>query len=198
MSSSYKFHTACFCTNSDNFNFTSIIKQYLLTSNCSDINYLNDSHIDFKNKVLLDNEKSLSVHNSYYEISSFSKINSICNKAECLIIFFDLEFNESLIELNKILKHIDGSSFSDKKIFLIKIYTNNNNIGSDLDEESIKNCFSNFLMNNYEILPTVNMDSSDELVEAIDKLTQIAIEEKIGSNDWKNRDNSTSLGCSII
>ena len=117
---------------------------------------------------------------------------------ECFIIFFDLEFNESLIELNKILKHIDASSFSDKKIFLIKIYTNNNNIGSDLDEESIKNCFSNFLMNNYEILSTVNMDSSDELVVAIDKLTQIAIEEKIGSNDWKNSDNSNSLGCSII
>ena len=198
MSRTIKFHTACFSTNLNNFSLTSIIKQYLLTADCSDMNDSEDNHIEFKNKIVLENEDEILVRNTYYEISSFSESVQIFNKVECFIIFFDLEFNESLIELNKILKHIDGSSFSDKKIFLIKIYTNNNNIGSDLDEESIKNCFSNFLMNNYEILPTVNMDSSDELVEAIDKLTQIAIEEKIGSNDWKNRDNSTSLGCSII
>ena len=195
MSSSYKFHTACFCTNSDNFNFTSIIKQYLLTSNCSDINYLNDSHIEFKNKVLLDNEKSISVHNSYYEISSFSKISSICNKAECLIIFFDLEFNESLIELNKILKHIQGPTSENKKIFLIKIYTNESNIKRNLDEESIKNCFSNYSLNS-EIF-TVNMDSSDELVGVIDKLTQTTIQEKIDSSNDKNLGNSQS-NCLII
>ena len=195
MSSSYKFHTACFCTNSDNFNFASIIKQYLLTANCSDINYLNDSHIEFKNKVLLDNEKSLSVHNSYYEISSFSKINSVCNKAECLIIFFDLEFNESLIELNKILKHIQGPTSENKKIFLIKIYTNESNIKRNLDEESIKNCFSNYSLNS-EIF-TVNMDSSDELVGVIDKLTQVTIQEKIDSSNDKNLGNSQS-NCLII
>jgi hypothetical protein len=157
-----------------------------------------DNLIEFKNKIVLENEDEILVHNTYYEISSFSESIQIFNKVECLIIFFDLEFNESLIELNKILKHIDGSSFSDKKIFVIKIYTNNNNIESNLDEESIKNCFSNYSLNNYEIVSTVNMDSSDELVEAIDKLTQIAIEEKIESNDWKNIDNSNSFGCSII
>ena len=194
MSSSYKFHTACFSTNSDNFNFTSIIKQYLLTANCSDINYLNDNHIEFKNKILLDNEKKISVHNSYYEISSFSKINSICNKAECFIIFFDLEFNESLIELNKILKHIQGPVSENKKIFLIKIYTNENNIKRNLDDENIKNSFSN-----YSLIPqifTVNMDSSDELVGTIEKLTKETIQEKVDGNNF-NFDNSQSH-CLII
>ena len=195
MSSSYKFHTACFSTNSDNFNFTSIIKQYLLTANCFDINYLNDNHIEFKNKILLDNEKKISVHNSYYEISSFSKINSICNIVECLIIFFDLEFNESLIELNKILKHIQGPTSENKKIFLIKIYTNESNIKQNLDEESINNSFSNYYLNS-EIF-TVNMDSSDELVGVIDKLTKITIQEKIDSNNDKNLGNSQS-NCLII
>ena len=144
MSGTFKFHTACFSTNSDNFNFTSIIKQYLLTANCSDINYLNDNHIEFKNKISLENEGQINVHNSYYEISSFSKINSICNNAECFIIFLDLEFNESLIELNKILKHIQGPISQNKKIFLIKIYTNESNIKRNFDEESIKNCFSTY------------------------------------------------------
>ena len=198
MSRTIKFHTACFSTNLNNFSLTSIIKQYLLTADFSDMKDSEDNLIEFKNKIVLENEDEILVHNTYYEISSFSESIQIFNKVECLIIFFDLEFNESLIELNKILKHIDVSSFSDKKIFLIKIYTNNNNIESNLDEESIKNCFSNYSLNNYEIVSTVNMDSSDELVEAIDKLTQIAIEEKIESNDWKNIDNSNSFGCSII
>ena len=198
MSRTIKFHTACFSTNLNNFSLTSIIKQYLLTADFSDMKDSEDNLIEFKNKIVLENEDEILVHNTYYEISSFSESIQIFNKVECLIIFFDLEFNESLIELNKILKHIDVSSFSDKKIFVIKIYTNNNNIESNLDEESIKNCFSNYSLNNYEIVSTVNMDSSDELVEAIDKLTQIAIEEKIESNDWKNIDNSNSFGCSII
>ena len=198
MSRTIKFHTACFSTNLNNFSLTSIIKQYLLTADFSDMKDSEDNLIEFKNKIVLENEDEILVHNTYYEISSFSESIQIFNKVECLIIFFDLEFNESLIELNKIFKHIDGSSFSDKKIFVIKIYTNNNNIESNLDEESIKNCFSNYSLNNYEIVSTVNMDSSDELVEAIDKLTQIAIEEKIESNDWKNIDNSNSFGCSII
>ena len=198
MSRTIKFHTACFSTNLNNFSLTSIIKQYLLTADFSDMKDSEDNLIEFKNKIVLENEDEILVHNTYYEISSFSESIQIFNKVECLIIFFDLEFNESLIELNKILKHIDVSSFSDKKIFVIKIYTNNNNIESNLDEESIKNCFSNYSLNNYEIISTVNMDSSDELVEAIDKLTQIAIEEKIESNDWKNIDNSNSFGCSII
>ena len=54
-------------------------------------------------------------------------------------------------------------------------------------------------MINYEILSIVNMDSSNELVEAINKLTQIAIEEKIESNYLNNnRDESICSGCSIF
>ena len=194
MSSQYKFHTACFTTNSENFNFTSIIKQYLLIANCSDINYLNDNHIEFKNKITLNNEKQISVLNSYYEISSFSKINSICNKADCLIIFFDLEFNESLIELNKILKQIQGLISENKKIFLIKIYTNENNIKRNLDDENIKNSFSNYSLDSK--IFTVNMDSSDELVGIIEELTKETIQEKVDGNSF-NFDNSQSH-CLII
>ena len=47
-----------------------------------------DNHIEFKNKIVLENKEKINVRNIYYEISSFSKINSICNKEDCLIIFF--------------------------------------------------------------------------------------------------------------
>ena len=174
MSRTIKFHTACFSTNLNNFSLTSIIKQYLLTADFSDMKDSED--------------------NTYYEISSFSESIQIFNKVECLIIFFDLEFNESLIELNKILKHIQGQISENKKIFLIKIYTNENNIKRNLDDENIKNSFSN-----YSLIPqifTVNMDSSDELVGTIEKLTKETIQEKVDGNNF-NFDNSQSH-CLII
>ena len=195
MSRTIKFHTACFSTNLNNFSLTSIIKQYLLTADCSDMKDSEDNHIEFKNKIVLENEDEILVRNTYYEISSFSESVQIFNKVECFIIFFDLEFNESLIELNKILKHIQGPISENKKIFLIKIYTNESNIKRNLDEESIKNCFSNYSLNS-EIF-TVNMDSSDELVWVIDKLTQVTIQEKIDSSNDKNLGNSQS-NCLII
>jgi len=167
-----------------------------MTTDCLDTNYLKDNHVEFKHKILFQNGTEMLVHNSYYEITSFSKVSQACNKAECFIIFFDLEHNESLIELNKILKYLKEANDGDKRIFLINIYTSENNIKSNLTEESVKNCFSNYSLSNYEI-STVNMDSSDELSKAIDKLTEVTIQEKIDAINGKDMDNSKS-GCSII
>ena len=196
MSSENKFHTVCFSTNYAGFSSISVMKQYFMTADCSDTNYLKDNHVEFKNKLKFENGTEMLIQNSYYEISNFSKISQACNKAECFIIFFDLEHNESLIELNKILKYLNDASDGDKKIFLINIYTSENNIKSNLTEESIKSCFSNYAFTNYEI-STVNMDSSDELSNAIDRLTIKTIQEKIDASKGKDFDNSKS-GCLII
>ena len=196
MSSEKKFHTVCFSTNFSNFSSISVMKQYFMTTDCLDTNYLKENHVEFKHKISFQNGTEMLVHNSYYEISSFSKVSQACNKAECFIIFFDLEHNESLIELNKILKYLKEANDGDKKIFLINIYTSENNIKSNLTEESVKNCFSNHSFSNYEI-STVNMDSSDELSKAIDKLTEVTIQEKIDAINAKDMDNSKS-GCLII
>ena len=193
--SKLSFHTVCFSTNFSNFSSVSIMRQYFMTAQCFDINYAKEYHIKFKHKIEFEKLGQVEIANSFYEVSSFTKTNQACEKADCFIIFYDLENNESLRELTKILKYINETCDKEKKIYLLAIYTNYENM-SKFSENNVKPYFSHNSLNNYSI-NTVNMDSSDELVEAIDKLTQITIQEKIDANNDKNFGNSNS-GCLII
>ena len=172
------------------------MKQYILMSDCSDINYLKDYHVQFKHKLLFENGSQLENTNSYYEITSLSKSNKMCDKADCFIIFFDLENTESIMELNKILKFISDTCDPEKKIYLINIFTIESNIKSNFNEENIKGYFSNYNLNNFDI-SKVNMDSSEELVKVIDSLTKELMQEKKMSNKIMGIDNSNSK-CLII
>ena len=190
------FRAVCFSTNNPKYSSISVMKQYILMSECSDTNYLKEYHVQFKHKLLLENGTQLEYSNSYYEISSLSKSNKICDKADCFIIFFDLENTESIMELNKILKYISDTCDPEKKIFLIDIFTVENNIKSNFTEENLKGYFSNNNLNNYDIAK-VNMDSSEELVKVIDSITKEVLQEKKMLNKNMDIDNSKSK-CLII
>ena len=95
--SGINFRAVCFSTNFSNYSAIVIMKQYFLIADCSDINYLKDYHLQFKHKLLLENGAQLEYTNSYYEISNFSKSNPICDKADCFLIFFDLENSDSVM-----------------------------------------------------------------------------------------------------
>ena len=190
------FRTVCFSTNNPKYSSISVMKQYILMSDCSDTNYLKEYHVQFKHKLLLENGSQLEYSNSFYEISSLSKSNKICDKADCFIIFFDLENTESVMELNKILKFISDTCDPEKKIFLINIFTVESNIKSNITEENLKGYFSNNNLNNYDIAK-VNMDSSEELVKVIDSLTKEVLQEKKMLNKNMDIDNSKSK-CLII
>ena len=190
------FRTVCFSTNNPKYSSISVMKQYILMSDCSDTNYLKEYHVQFKHKLLLENGSQLEYSNSFYEISSLSKSNKICDKADCFIIFFDLENAESIMELNKILKFISDTCDPEKKIFLINIFTVESNIKSNITEENLKGYFSNNNLNNYDIAK-VNMDSSEELVKVIDSLTKEVLQEKKMLNKNIDIDNSKSK-CLII
>ena len=190
------FRAICFSTNNPKYSSISVMKQYILMSDCSDINYLKDYHVQFKHKLLFENGSQLENTNSYYEITSLSKSNKMCDKADCFIIFFDLENTESIMELNKILKFINDTCDPEKKIYLINIFTIESNIKSNFNEENIKGYFSNYNLNNFDI-SKVNMDSSEELVKVIDSLTKEIMQEKKMSNKIMGIDNSNSK-CLII
>ena len=190
------FRAICFSTNNPKYSSISVMKQYILMSDCSDINYLKDYHVQFKHKLLFENGSQLENTNSYYEITSLSKSNKMCDKADCFIIFFDLENTESIMELNKILKFISDTCDPEKKIYLINIFTIESNIKSNFNEENIKGYFSNYNLNNFDI-SKVNMDSSEELVKVIDSLTKEIMQEKKMSNKIMGIDNSNSK-CLII
>ena len=192
------FRTVCFSTNYSTFSSISIMKQYLMNTECSDINYVKENQVQFKHKLLLDNGSQFQYSNSYYEISSFAKSNKICDKADCFIIFYDLENNESEIQFGKILNYIRDTCDIEKKIFLITIFTSENNIITNNNEETFKKYFSNNNLNNYDI-SMVNMDSLDELAKVIDSLSEEILQEKnmIGNNKVLDIDNSKS-NCLII
>ena len=191
------FRTVCFSTNFSNYSSISILKQYLMIADCTDIHYLKDNHLQFKHKLLLENGSKIEYNNSYYEISSFSKSSSACEKADCFIIFFDLENNESNRELNKILKFINETCVNERKIFLINFYTTESNIKDNFTDEYLKNTFSNNNLNSSQIY-RVNMDSSEELAKVIDSLSKEVLEDKkmIG-NKLLDFDNSKS-NCIVI
>ena len=193
--SKLSFHTVCFSTNFSNFSSVSIMRQYFMTSQCVDINYVKENHIKFKHKIEFEKIGPIEIANSFYEISSFTKASQACEKADCFIIFYDLENNESMRELTKILKYINETCDKEKKIYLVAIYTNNENL-NNFSENNVKPYFSHNCLNNYSILK-VNMDSSDELVQTIDNLTEETLNEKMNANKMMENDNSHSK-CNII
>ena len=193
--SKLSFRPVCFSTNFSNFSSTSILRQYFMSSQCYDINYVKDYHVTFKNKINFDKSGQVEISNTFYEISSFSKSNPFCDKADSFIIFFDLENNYSIRELNKILKYINENCDKEKNIYLVAIYTNNENL-DNFSEDNIKITFSNNNINNYNI-HNVNMDSSDELVKVLDSITLETLKEKMNSNNLLDVDNSKS-NCLII
>ena len=189
-SSKLTFRCVCFSTNFKNFSSVSIMKQYFMSAQCFDINYVTDYHINFKNKISFEKSGQVEVANTFYELYSFSKANAHCKNSDCFIIFYDLESNESFRELNKILKYISEFCEQEKKIYFLSIYTNNE-YSNNFSESNIKSSFSNYSLDNYNIFK-VNMDSADELVKRINSTIEETLLEKMNANNLIDLDNSKS------
>ena len=193
------FNAACFITNSQNFNTILIMKQYFMSTECLDIVYTKDYKVEFSHKLLGENGSIKECKNTYIEINHLQPHKKISDKIDSYIIFFDLEYNESLVELNKILNYIIGNGDLDNKIYVISIYTNEKKIKSNLSEDNIKVYFDKNSIVNYDI-SIVNMDSTDDLVKVIDSLTDDSLQDKNimkKSNNLNDVDNSNSH-CLVI
>ena len=193
-----EFKPVCFSTNNSTLSSLSIMRQYIQEAECLDIK-IKDNQITFKRNLSIWKGKGTKIEcsNSYYEITSLSISNDICENADCFIIFFDLEFSESMSELNKILNFISETVDVDITIYLIKLFTVENDIISNYTDNNIKKIFSNCALENY-VISKVNMDSLDELAKSIDSITQKILQDKnnLYTDDY-NKDNSTS-NCLII
>ena len=192
------FNAACFSTNYENLNSILIMKQYFMSTECLDIIYTKNLQVDFTHKLLGENGSKLECKNTYIEIYPLVKNNKLSDNFDSYIIFFDLENIESLIELDKILCYIVTNGDINNKIYLITIYTNEKRIKSNLTEDNIKVYFEKYRIYNYDI-SRVNMDSSDELVEVIDSLTEDTLQDKnlLQTNKMLDDDQSKSI-CIVI
>ncbi len=193
------FEAVCFSTNFQNFSAISIMKQYFMSTNCLDINYVDKNNVTFKHSLSLGKKNAqIDCDNTYIEVTPLSKNVKIKDETDCFIIFFDLEYNDSLDELNKILKMISDICEIDRKIYVITFYTDESNIKSEIDEENLKNFFGRYMLNSYDI-SKVNMSSQDELTNKIDIITKEALEEKsLINSDVKDFDNDKSKSACLI
>ena len=193
------FEVVCFSTNYSNFSSISIMKQYFMSIECLDIEYKDENKINFKHTLVVGNNNAhVECNNSYLELTSSSKNEKVSEDTDCFIIFFDLENDESLVELSKICKVISDLSESDKKLYVINIYTNEKNVKCSISEDNAPQFLGRYMLNNYDIY-TVNMDAPDELPKIIDSITKDALYEKnmINSNIKDPSSDKSKSGCII-
>ena len=196
----YKFISYCFSTNNQNFNAISVMKQYLMSTDCQEVNYTNnEKQVEFIHEISGEKGIKIECHNKYKEIYPLHKNSKGITKVipDCYIIFFDLENNESLMELNKIINFLSDCGESDKKTYLIKIYTNENNIKDSLTDDNIKIYMEKYVLTNYDIF-MVNIDSSVEIVKVIDSLTEETLQEKYSFNTFIEEKDPSKSGCLIF
>ena len=173
----YTFNSDCFSTNFSNFSPMKILNLYFMSAECSDINRIEDYKVTFGHKLNISENKDIECKNSYSQISIGKKGYKLEKEIDCFIIFFDLEYNDSLSELNKILKILQVLSKNDLKLFIITFYTEEKEIKKKLNEDNIKNQLDRYGFNNFS-LDKMNMDKPDEIIKTIDKITIETLQEK--------------------
>ena len=188
-----------FSTNNNNEkkSLKSLIKAFSETKEDSEIIYQNNFQYELTHKILNENGNKFTCKNIFIEIQLTEKNLQIYTTIDCYIIFLDLENNESLIEIGKILNYLTqlDPDINYKKIYLINFFTNQNNIQSNLTEENIKLYFNKYELENYDISDLDLTDSNTELVKIIESISVETLEEKniINNGIITNRQNNNVL-----
>ena len=194
-SKEYNFDAICFSTNPANFNAMSILNQYFMSALCSDINKINENKVTFGHKLHISNNKEIDCKNSYFEVSLCKKGVKIKNKTDCFIIFLDLEYNDSLNELNKILKNLQKLSKNDQQLYIVNFFTDEKLINKKIKDDNIAKLLGNLGFNNYDIYK-MNMTIPEEIIKIIDKITLETLQEK-NLIDFQNIEESAHRSESI-
>ena len=175
-----------FSTNNNNEkkSLKSLIKAFSETKENSEI-ICHNSQYELTHKILNENGNKFTCKNIFIEIKLSEKNLQIYTTIDCYIIFLDLENNESLIEIGKILNYLTqvDTDINYKKIYLINFFTNQNNIQSNLTEENIKLYFNKYEIENYDISDLDLSDSNTELVKIIESISVETLEDKNIIND---------------
>ena len=193
----FSFEAICFSTNNVNFTSISIMKQYFMSTICSDIRYISNHNVTFKHNLIVGNN-NIECQNSYIEITPTVKNCKINKESDCFIIFYDLEYNDSLTEFFKIIKMISNLGFTDKKLYIIGIYTNENNKkDDDIFENEISKCLEQYLITDPDF-SQVNIEESEDFAKKIDKITIECLQNKQLLKCDKDAKNDKSISNCLI
>ena len=155
-----------------------MIKAFNQSSESSEINVINKFQYEFTHKILSENGNKFTCKNIFLELINASKNSKINDLIDCYIIFFDLENNDSLIELDKILNYLNVIDISYRKIYLINFFFDKNKLQSNLTEDNINLYFDKYQLENYDISDIDLTDSYNELVKIIDSISIEMLEDK--------------------
>ena len=182
-SESPSFIFVCFSTDNEAYKPMSIIRQYLIFEECKNVKYKEDS-VEYNHNLNKDNNY---VHFKFYEILDIDKSNSKCNFADSYLILINLEKVDIFGQIDSIFNYIQNNGNSDKKIYIIGLYMNANNIKDEYKEENIKEYLEQ-QNTNYEY-SEVNFDSTNELIKIIDFISNDTIKTKKNYIKQNNNNN---------
>ena len=133
------FNAVFFSTNLSTFGLQSITELYFKETHCKNLSQKKKNfQVKFIRK-LNENKFSFETFGTFYEQNYVYDNPKILEEVDCYIIIFDLEFNDSLVELNKITGFLSDKCDGEKNIYLITIYKNQNDIKKDLGKQNISN-----------------------------------------------------------
>ncbi|MCQ2819914.1 MAG: hypothetical protein MJ252_21830 [archaeon] len=192
------FRLAAFSTNYKIYSPLTLIRHFLISSNCDNICYIKDNHIEYEQRITKHN----ALCKTYFvEIYDFDKQYHICSCADAVFIFFDLEKDDSMNSMNKIFSYIKDRFCLDRikelKIEIIGFYLDKSKIIKENNEDNITSIINESwsLVDYYE----VNLTNSRDLVNLYESITLDNLEKKAETSGlgWSIEDMSRSE-CTII
>ena len=182
-----------FSTNIKDISLCSLLKLFLSNKLCSKIKEKNNHCLEYD--YLIDDK--ILVHTTLFEVYELNKKIDISYLSDSYIIIIDLEKDDSYEKLESIILYIINYCDLEKKIFVLGVYKNVNNINEDLKEENIKDYIDNKRIN-YEYLE-LNIENQKDLIKIIEFITKQSILNNNMHNDSYDKDKGQSnSGCNIF
>ena len=175
----------CFTTDTELYRPMTIIRQYLVCEECSNVKYLKEEGVEFENNL---NKDIKLTRCKFSEILNIDKCNSKCNIADSYLIIVNLEKEEIFEQLDLIYNYIQNNGNTEKKIYIFGLYINIDNIKNEYKDDNIKDYLDQQKLNSQYFM--INFDSTNDLVKAIDFISCDTKKNKIDSNELQNNDSN--------
>ena len=167
------FTIICFSTDNELYRPMTLIRQYLVNEECSNVKYIKEEGVEYDHNFKKDNNYD---HFKFFELINLDKSNPKCNLADSYLILINLEKEDIFEQSDLILTYIQNNGNIDKKIYIVGLYINANNIKDEYKEDNIKEYLDQQKFN-YEY-SEINFDSSNELIRIIDFISNDTIKIK--------------------
>ena len=179
------FFIICFTTDIDAYRPMTIIRQYVICEECSNVKYIKEEGVEYDHHF---NKDLKFRHFKFIEILNIDKLNSKCIFADSYLLFINLEKEDIFEQMDLIYNYIQNNGNTDRKIYVLGLYMNKSNIKDEYKEEKIREYLEQQKLNcEYSEL---NFDSTNDLVKTIDFISCDTIKNKKNIEQIKNKKNN--------